>query len=172
MTEQYLPEDINIGPDPSNVTSVLLDVGDQQGSDANNDTVFNFATVTNSSVAHYTVTSTDPLGTTVTVLQPGVYVASLNADVAGNNASTIAISVGGTVNSFGATPAAIGGASAVIAITSSIAGDASVPQLSTVFRISPLAIDGTANVVRFLGTVSAVWTVTTVRARIDRLTAI
>lgn len=171
MTEQYLAEDINIGPNPSNAVATAFDASDQQGSDANNDTVMNFLAVTISGTADFTVALSDTLGTTVTILQPGVYMASLNADVAAGNASTLAISVGGTANSFGGTPAAIGGAGAVIALSSSLAADASVPQVSTFFRIAPADINGTLNVVRFLGTENAVWTATTLRARIDRLTA-
>lgn len=171
MTEQYLSEDINIGPNPSNAQATAFDASDQQGSDVNNDAVMNFLAVTISSTNDFTVALSDTLGTTITILQPGAYMASLNADVAAGNSSSIAISVGGTANNFGATPAAIGGAAAIIALSSSIAGDASVPQVSTFFRIAPADLNGTANVVRFLGTANAVWTATTLRARIDRLTA-
>lgn len=171
MTEQYQTEDINVGPNPSNAQATAFDATDQQGSDANNDTVMNFLAVNITSTADFTVALSDTLGTTITILQPGVYMASLNADVAGANASTLAISVGGAANSFGATPAAIGGAGAVIALSSSLAGDASVPQVAGFFRIAPADLNGVLNVVRFLGTVNAVWTATTLRARIDRLTA-
>lgn len=172
MTEQYLSEDINIGPNPSNAQAVAFDASDQQGSEASNDTVLNFLTVAITSTADFTVVQSDTLGTTVTILQPGVYMASLNASVAGANASSIAISVGGAANSFGATPAAIGGAGAVLALSSSLAADASVPQVGAFFRIAPADLNGVANVVRFLGDANAVWTATTLRARIDRLTAI
>lgn len=172
MTEPYLAEDINIGPSPGTAVATAFDASDQQGSDANNDAVLNFLAVTISSANDYTVALSDTLGTTVTILKPGTYMASLNASVNGANASSIAIALGGAANSWGATPAQIGGAASIIAVSSILAADASVPQVSAFFRIAPVDIDGTANVLRFLGDANAVWTATTLRARIDRLTAI
>lgn len=170
MTQQYLPESINYGPEAAFVQSTSLDGANQQGSDANNDTVFQFTNVTNSSANHYTVTSSNALGTTVTILQPGVYVAELVAAIAAG-AQALAVSLGGTANSFGATPAAIGTAAGNIALAVDADANASVMPLSISFRVAPGDIDGTSNVVRFLGTANGVWVATQVRMRIDRVLA-
>lgn len=172
MTEQYAAEFINSGPDPSYIFSNALNAGDQQGSDASNDTVFFFDPITISSAAHFTATSSATLGTVIAVLQPGVYIATLVGSIAGA-AKSLAISVGGAVNSFGTTPAAIGGASNVIALASNLAANDSVVEVSTSFRINPedLATGSITNQVRFLGDASGVWVATTVRMRIDRVTA-
>ncbi len=169
MTAPYGKENINYGPDPSSVSATSLLVGDQQGSNANNDTVFNYIPVVNTSVAHYTVTSTAALGTAITILQPGTYVASMTCAIAGAG-QTLAISLGGVVDSFGATPAAMGGLNVIIALAGTAVANASVSTLRTSFQIAPVDIDGTANVIRFLGDVSGVWVATQVSMRIDRVT--
>jgi hypothetical protein len=171
MTEQYGTENINYGPSPAFVSATALLGGDQQGSDASNDTVFNFTPVVNSSADHFTVTSTTALGSTFTILQPGAYVASLTAAIAAG-AQTLAISLGGAVDSFGATPAAMGGANVIIALAGNAVANASISTITTSFRITPANIsDGTANIVRFLGDASGVWVATQVGMRIDRITA-
>lgn len=170
MTQQYLPESINYGSEAAFVEATALDGANQQGSDANNDTVFQFTSVTNSSANAYTVASSDALGTTVTILQPGIYVAELVAAIAAG-AQALALSLGGTANNFGATPAAIGTAAGNIALAIDADANASVMPLSMSFRIQPSDIDGTSNVVRFLGTANGTWVATQVRMRIDRVSA-
>lgn len=170
MTQQYLPESINYGSEAAFVESVALDGANQQGSNANNDAVFQFTSVTNSSANAYTVTSSDTLGTTIAILQPGIYTATLVAAIAAG-AQSLAISLGGTANNFGATPAAIGTVAGIIALAVDADANASVMPLSMSFRIQPSDIDGTSNVVRFLGTANGTWVATQVRMRIDRVSA-
>ena len=169
MTEPYQPEGINYGPDPAFVSSTALLVGNQQGSGANDDTVFNFVPVVNSSADHFTVTSTVVLGTTFTILQPGVYAASLTCAIA--VAASVAISVGGALATFGATPAAMGGMNVIIALSGNPVANASITSVATSFRITSADLNGTLNVVRFLGTANGVWVATQVAMRIDRVTA-
>lgn len=170
MTDQYFSDSINAGPDPAFVLSTALNAGDQQGSDANNDAVFFFDPVTVSSVDHFTVTSTAALGTTITILQPGSYVAYMTGTI--NAAATsLAISLAGTANNFGATPAAIGGNAGVIALSSSLAADASIVEVATSFHLNPENLNGTLNVVRFLGDANGVWVANSISMRIFRVTA-
>lgn len=171
MTDQYFSDSINAGPDPSFVISTALNAGDQQGSDANNDAVFFFDPVTVSSTSHFTVTSTAALGTTIAILQPGAYVAQMTATIAAA-ASSLAISLSGVANNFGATPAAMGGNAGVIALSSSLAADASIVEVATSFRINPGNIDGTNNIVRFLGDANGVWVANSISMRLFRVTAI
>lgn len=170
MTDQYFHDSINGGPDPAFVISTALNAGDQQGSDANNDTVFFFDPIIVSSVDHFTVTSTAALGTTILIRQPGAYVAQMTGTIDAA-ASTLAISLSGTANNFGATPAAIGGNAGVIALSSSLAADASIVEVMTSFHLDPDQLDGTTNVLRFLGTVSGVWVANSISMRLFRVTA-
>lgn len=168
MTDQYFSENINAGPDPAFATSVALNAGDQQGSDANNDSVFFFDPVTISSASHFTVTSTAALGTTITILQPGTYVAQMTGTINGA-ASTLAINLGGAANTFGATPAAVSGFT--IGLSSNLAADASLVEVATSFSLTTANLDGTLNVLRFLGDVSGVWVANSISMRLFRVTA-
>lgn len=170
MTDQYFHDSINGGPDPAFVISTALNAGDQQGSDANNDAVFFFDPVTVSSVDHFTVASTAVLGTTITILQPGSYVAQMTGTI-NAAASSLAVSLGGVANNFGATPAAMGGNAGVIALSTSLAADASIVEVAVSFHIDPDDLDGTANVVRFLGDQSGVWVANSISMRLFRVTA-
>jgi hypothetical protein len=170
MTDQYFHDSINGGPDPCFAISTALNAGDQQGSNASNDTVFFFDPVTISSADHFTVTSTAALGTTFTILQPGTYVAQMTGTIDGA-ASSLAISLGGAANSFGSTPAAI--SATTIALSSSLAADTSIVEVATSFHIAPanLAPGGVANVLRFLGTENGVWVASSISMRLFRVTA-
>ncbi len=168
MTAQYFNEDINYGPDDASVSSILLSVVTQQGT--TDTAVLRYDPVTTSSAAHFTTATTAAAGTTIAIIQPGIYIASMNLAIAAG-ACSIGISLGGTAPPFTTTPVATGTVDGVLAIESNLTVDASVQSCSVTFRIGNDDIDGTANVVRFMATVGGAFVVTQVAMRIDRATA-
>lgn len=165
MTRQYATEDINYGPSPAFVSSSTLNGTQQGGTDT---AVFRFDSITTTTANDFTVATTAPAGTTITILKPGTYIATLSASVAAAN-TAIGISLGGTAAPFTTTPAAIGGNDGIIALKVSAANDASVLNVCTSFDISLANLDGTANVVRFMGIVGGAFVATTVNMRLDRV---
>lgn len=168
MTSQYFHEDINHSPSQASVTSRTLNATQQGTTDT---AVLRFDSITTTTANDFTTTTTAAAGTTVTILKPGVYIATLIQSINAAN-TAIAISLGGINPPFTTTPAAIGGDDGIIALKVSVANDASVMNIMTSFRIAPAQIDGTQNVVRFLGNVGGVFVTTTALMRIDRATAI
>jgi hypothetical protein len=170
MTNQYFNQDINYGPDDAFVSSRTLG-GTQQGT--TDTAVLNFITITSSSTAHFTVSAqaaATASGTEITILQPGVYIASMNAADAGATCS-IGISLGATAAPFTTTPVAIGTVDGLIALCADVAAADAIQMCSVTFRIAPADIDGTANILRFMGTVGAGFVTTQASMRIDRATA-
>ncbi len=170
MTSQYFNQDVNSAPDLASVVSIALG-GTQQGT--TDTAVLNFITITTSSVDHFTVTTAaaaTATGTVITILQPGVYVASMNLAVAAG-VCDIGISLGGTAAPFTTTPIAIGTVDGLIMLGTDAASTASIQMLSATFRIAPADIDGTVNVLRFMATVGGAFVATQASMRIDRATA-
>jgi hypothetical protein len=170
MTSQYHDQDINYSSDDASVFSSTLG-GTQQGT--TDTAVLNYVTITSSSAAHFTVTTAaaaTATGTEVVILQPGAYFASMSLAIAAS-ACAIGISLGATAAPFTTTPVAIGTVDGMLVLASNTVADASVQQCGVTFNIAPDDIDGTANVVRFMGTVGAGFVTTQVAMRIDRLTA-
>lgn len=167
MTSQYFNQDINYGPDDASVVSRTLG-GTQQGT--TDTAVLNFTGITTSSVAHFTTATTAVAGTTITILQPGVYVASMNLAIAAA-ACAIGISLGGTAAPFTTTPVAIGTVDGLIAMGSDVAATAAIQMCSVTFRLAPVDIDATANVLRFMATVGGAFVATQAAMRLDRATA-
>ena len=168
MTNQYFNQEINYAPDDASVVSVTLG-GTQQGT--TDTAVLNFITITTSSADHFTTTTTAAAGTVITILQPGTYVASMTLAIAAG-ACAIGISLGAITAPFDTTPAATGTADGMLSLASNTVADASVQQSSVTFRIAPVDIDGTANLLRFMATVGGAFVTTQASMRIDRATAI
>ncbi len=171
MTNQYPSESINYGPDPASVFSNTIG-GTEQGT--TDTAVLNYVTITNSSVAHFTVTTAaaaTTTGTVITILQPGVYAASMSLAIAAG-ACAIGISLGATAAPFTTTPVAIGTVDGLLVMQTNTVADASVQSCAVTFRIDPVDIDATVNVLRFMATVGGTFVTTQVAMRVDRLTAI
>ena len=168
MTSQYPTEDINYGPDDASVTTQTLSGATQQGT--TDTAVLRYDTITTSSADHFTTTTIAADGTTITILQPGIYVASMTLAIAAA-ACSIGISLGATGAPFDTTPVATGTVDGMIALESNIVADASIQSCMATFRIGSDDIDGTANVVRFMATVGGAFVTTQVAMRIDRATA-
>lgn len=169
MTAQYAPEDINYGSEAAFVESVTLG-GTQQGT--TDTAVLNFITITNTSLDAYTVTAeaaATTTGTVVTVLQPGVYVASLMTAIGAGGSA--AISLGATAAPFNTTPVAIGGNDGLISLADNVTANQSVLSQTATFRITPAMLDGTQNALRFMGEVGATFIATQVKMRVDRILA-
>lgn len=166
MTAQYGPEDINYGSEAAFVECTTLNATEQGAVDT---TVLRMDNVTNSSANAYTVTTTANEGTTVTVLQPGVYVATLITSV--NGAHAAAISLGGTAPPFNTDPAAMGGNDGIISLADNVTANQSVLCQSISFRLTPAQIDGTQNVLRFLSDAGLTFIDTQFKMRVDRIVA-
>lgn len=167
MTRQYATEDINYSPASAFVFSRTLNATQQGATDT---AVFRFDLLTVRTTNDFTVATTAAAGTTITIIKPGTYIATLIQSINGAN-TAIGISLGGTNAPFTTTPAAIGGDDGIIALKVSVANDASVLNVCTSFRISEANINGTANVLRFMGNAGGVFVATTVTAQVQRVGA-
>lgn len=170
MTAQYAPEDINYGSEAAFVESTTLG-GTQQGT--TDTAVLNYITITNTSLDAYAVTTAaaaTTTGTVITILQPGIYIASLITAVAAAHAA--GISLGGTSPPFTTTPVAFGTAEALISLADNVtAMNQSVLSQSATFRVTPAMLDGTQNALRFMGEVGATFIATQAKMRVERLVA-
>lgn len=168
MTRQYATEDINYSPSSAFVTSRTLNATQQGATDT---AVLRFNTITTRTADDFTVTTTAANGTTIAIIKPGVYIATLVQSINAAN-TAIGISVGGTNAPFTTTPAAIGGDDGIVALKVSVANDASVLNVCTSIHITDADIaGGVANVVRFMGNVGGTFVATTALMRIERATA-
>lgn len=168
MPRQYSTEDINYSPAAAFVTSRTLAAVQQGTTDT---AVLNFVSITTTTANDFTVTTTAANGTTIAIIKPGVYIATLIQSINAAN-TAIGISVGGINAPFTTTPAAIGGDDGIIALKVSVANDASVLNICTSFHITDADIaGGVANVVRFMGNVGGAFVTTTASMRVERATA-
>ncbi len=167
MTNPYPSEDINYGPNQGSVSSSTINATEQGATDT---AVLRYDAITTNSADNFTTTTTAAAGTVITILQPGTYVASMTLAIAAG-ACAIGISLGAITAPFDTTPAATGTADGMLSLASNTVADASVQQSSVTFRIAPVDIDGTANLLRFMATVGGTFVTTQVAMRLDRITA-